>query len=197
MAPGSLGPSLRGQAQAKRPADVRTAHEDLMRPSFFSVATSSFRALPESDPSFVLPLGPWLPHPTLVDLGPCCPSLSDPWNRHCFSLPAQPALPASPGPWPTHPLAFPGPVSQTGGLGTRRQTLAAPLMGTPALCSLLGLPGNNCGQSPDASSATSRIRTWLSAVRRQQVCNGKLFSVPACSLLLISCPCDPGNALLP
>ena len=42
-----------------------------------------------------------------------------------------------------------------------------------------------------------RHRTQLWAVRRQHVCNGKLFLAPACSLLLISCSCDPGNALLP
>lgn len=40
-------------------------------------------------------------------------------------------------------------------------------------------------------------RAWLCTVQRQQVCNGKLFLALACSPLLISCPCDPGNALLP
>lgn len=40
-------------------------------------------------------------------------------------------------------------------------------------------------------------RPQSSAPSRWLICHGKLFLAPASSLLLISCPCDPGNALLP
>lgn len=66
-----------------------------------------------SDPSFAVPLGPWLPRHTSVDLSSCFPQLSEPWNRHCPSLLIQA---------PSHkPLSFLRPVPQTGGLRSHRQ----------------------------------------------------------------------------
>lgn len=67
-------------------------------------------------------------------------------------------------------------------------------MGIPALCSILGLSRN---RTQCRGGVPSQQHPGHRAVQRQQVCNGKLFLAPACSLLLISCPCDPGNALLP
>ena len=71
-------------------------------------------------------------------------------------------------------------------------------MGIPALCSILGPPRNptQCrgeGASPAASGTQSLALHCPKAASLQR----QLFLALACSPLLISCPCDPGNALLP
>lgn len=71
-------------------------------------------------------------------------------------------------------------------------------MGIPALCSILGLPRSPT-QCRDgiASPATSRTQSSALHCPKAASLQRQLFLALACSLLLISCPRDPGNALLP
>lgn len=140
---------------------------------------ASFQGSPASFcPSFRLP---WpLPH-TSVDVDSCLPRSSGPWNRHCPFLPAQPVLFAHPGPG-AHTVSFPGPVPHTGPWKVQIGCHPTPCEDT---CPLL---------------TPWPIQEWLQLPLqhpRPQLRRGQLFLAPACSLLLISRPCDPGNALLP
>lgn len=141
-------------------------------------------------------LGPLATPSSLVGLDSCLSHLSDPRDRHC-----PPRVLPSQSSQLTHtlrptPSAFLGWCPQHGAAEGADRMLPHPV-GTPALCSLLGVPRNDLGlcQGEGAAPAASQaagLGCWGAVT-----CSGKLFLAAACSLLLISCPCDPGNALLP
>ena len=96
------------------------------------------------------------------------------------------------------PLSFLRPMPQTGALEPTDRTPPESSWGYQPSAPFLacqGAPPNAGVGLPPQQDPGHRAR--LCTVQRQQVCNGKLFLALACSLLLISCPCDPGNALLP
>lgn len=144
----------------------------------------------DSDPSFGLP---WTPgHSTTpwfwIPVSLICLALGT--GTAPFSLRSQSSqLIHAPG---HTPLAFLGQCPKHGALERADRTSPAPLMAT-----LLGLPRNDFGLCQGQGAFLQPPGPQDPAVGGQQLCNGRLFSAPACSLLPISRPCDPGNALLP
>lgn len=109
-------------------------------------------------PSFVLPLGHWPPLHT-GGSGLLFPSPVWPQEQAPPLLPCPASSPSSSMPPATHSLDFLDQSSKHGALEPTDRMPAAPLMGTPALCSLLSLPSNDFGgcqgegASPTASQA--------------------------------------------